>query len=235
MPASLADVFGAGAVRLAADGPALGLDLPTRFLLGLACLLLLTHGAGLVARRVGQPAILAELTVGLLLGPSLAGALWPQGHALLFGPEVLPLLDGLAQLGLVLLALQIGRLLAAPLPGGSLRGATVATVSAFSFFVPLAAGIVLGAGIGGQYAGALDSSAGRALFLGCALSITALPVLARLLQDEGLTETPVGRISLAAAAVGDAAAWCVLTVALVMAGAVSVLRLVPVAVGAVLV
>ncbi|MFI7011957.1 cation:proton antiporter [Streptomyces sp. NPDC050145] len=224
---------GAGPVRLAVDGAVAGLDPTTRFLLGLACLLLLAHGAGRLARRAGQPAILAELAVGVLLGPSLFGALAPDAQELLFGPEVRPALDGLAQLGLVLYALQVGRMLSGPGRAGSdgREGGTVIAVSVASFVVPMAVGAALAFALDDTFAGPRATPVAFSLFLGCALGITALPVLARLLQDEGLTDTPAGRISLAAAAIGDAAAWCVLTAALVGAGTASPARLLVAALG----
>ncbi|QGV78556.1 cation:proton antiporter [Streptomyces ficellus] len=199
-----------------------------RFLLALACLLLLTRAAGLLARRAGQPATVAELAAGLLLGPSLLGAVAPGVHRFLFGPDVLPALGALGELGLVLYAFGIGRHLAAP--AGPTRAApAVAAVSTVSVLLPLASGAVLSLALDGAHSGPRATPLASALFLGCALSVTALPVLARLLADEGLTDTPAGRISLASAAVGDAAAWGVLTTALFAAGALGTHQLVPAA------
>ncbi|RST16810.1 cation:proton antiporter [Streptomyces sp. WAC05374] len=193
-----------------------------RFLLALACLLLLTHAAGRLARRAGQPATVAELAAGVLLGPSLLGAVAPGAHRFLFGPGVLPALGALAELGLVLYAFGIGRRLSAPAGSGA---PAVAAVSTASFAVPMAAGAVLALALDGAHGGPRATPVSSALFVGCALSVTALPVLARLLQDEGLTDTPAGRVSLASAAVGDAAAWCVLTAALVASGSLDATRL----------
>ncbi|MFI9153579.1 cation:proton antiporter [Streptomyces sp. NPDC053367] len=194
------------------------MDLSGRFLLGLACLLLVTRAAGLIARRARQPAVLAELTAGILLGPSLFGLLAPDAHALLYGADVLPLLDGLGQLGLVLLALRIGRLLARGEGGGSGERGTVLAVGAAGFLLPFAAGVPLALTLCAPYAGEHATPVALALFLGGALGVTAVPVLARLLQDEGLTDSRAGRIALAAAAAGDAAVWVVLTAALAAAG-----------------
>ncbi|GGU54204.1 cation:proton antiporter [Streptomyces lavendofoliae] len=188
-----------------------------RFLLALACLLLLTRTAGRLARRAGQPPVIAELAAGLLLGPSLLGAVAPAAHRFLFGPDVLPALGALAELGLVLYAFGIGRHLAGPAAARAAAPAVTA-VSAASVLLPMAAGAVLALALDGAHAGPRATPAASALFLGCALSVTALPVLARILDDEGLTATPAGRTSLAAAAVGDAVAWCVLTAALIASG-----------------
>ncbi|MFJ5776464.1 cation:proton antiporter [Streptomyces sp. NPDC093094] len=206
------------------------MDLSGRFLLALACLLLLTRVAGLAARRIRQPAVLAELTAGIMLGPSLFGALVPDAHALLYGPQVMPLLDGLGQLGLVLLALRIGRLLARGEGDGGDRG-TMLAVGAAGFVLPFAAGMPLALTLCAPYAGQHATPLALALFLGGALGVTAVPVLARLLQDEGLTDTRVGRISLAAAAAGDAAVWVVLTAALAAAGRLGTGRILLVAAG----
>ncbi|MGA5165731.1 MULTISPECIES: cation:proton antiporter [Streptomyces] len=201
-----------------------------RFLLALACLLLLTRTAGLLARRAGQPPTVAELAAGLLLGPSLLGAVAPGVHRFLFGPEVLPALGALAELGLVLYAFGIGRHLAGP-AGPDRTAPAVTAVSAASVLLPAAAGAVLALALDGAHAGPRATPVASALFLGCALSITALPVLARILDDEGLTATPAGRVSLAAAAVGDAVAWCLLTAALFAAGSLGTRHLLPAAAG----
>ncbi|MEU1404011.1 cation:proton antiporter [Streptomyces sp. NPDC005728] len=212
----------------AATGP---LDPTAAFLLGLAGLLFLTYGAGRVARALGQPPVVAELAVGILAGPSLLGALAPGAHHLLFGPRTLPALDALAQLGVTLYALGMGRRLAGDggrSGGEGPGGGTVAAVGAVSFGVPMVVGALLALGPARRFAGAHSSPSGYALFLGCALSVTALPVLARLLESAGLTGARVGRLSLGAAAAGDAAAWCVLTAALAASsGAVRADRLLP--------
>lgn len=200
-----------------------------RFLPALACLLLLTHAAGRLARRAGQPATVAELAAGVLLGPSLLGAVAPGAHRFLFGPDVLPALGALAELGLVLYAFGIGRRLAAP--AGAVKAPAVAAVSTASVLLPMAAGAVFALALDGAHGGPRATPVASALFLGCALSITALPVLARLLADAGLTDTPAGRISLASAAVGDAAAWCVLTAALVASGSLDAPHLILAATG----
>ncbi|MDX2596270.1 MULTISPECIES: cation:proton antiporter domain-containing protein [Streptomyces] len=215
-----------------ASGP---LDPTAAFLLGLSALLFLTYGAGRAARAAGLPPVVAEMAVGLLAGPSLLGALAPGAHRLLFGPGTLPALDTLAQLGVTLYALGIGRRLgrAEETPDGArethgegVRGGTVVVLAAVSFGVPMVAGVLLALGPVGRFAGPRTGTTGFALFLGCALSVTALPVLARLLEAAGLTRTRVGRLSLGAAAAGDAAAWCTLTAALVVSGAVRSGRLV---------
>ncbi|MFD9098040.1 cation:proton antiporter [Streptomyces collinus] len=290
-----------------AAGAAGPLDPTAAFLLGLSALLFLTYGAGRAARAAGLPPVVAEMAVGLLAGPSLLGALAPGAHRLLFGPGTLPALDTLAQLGVTLYALGIGRLLGraeetpeeARAPRGpeargpeargegaradlatgegpradlargerprgawargvgprgawargeetrghaarghaargegdraegvretqvdGVRGGTVVVLAAVSFGLPLAVGVLLALGPVGRFAGPRTGTTGFALFLGCALSVTALPVLARLLETAGLTRTRVGRLSLGAAAAGDAAAWCTLTAALVASGAI---------------
>ncbi|MER6472907.1 cation:proton antiporter domain-containing protein, partial [Streptomyces collinus] len=111
-------------------------------------------------------------------------------------------------------------------------GGTVVVLAGVSFGVPMVAGALLALGPVGRFAGPRTGTTGFALFLGCALSVTALPVLARLLEATGLTRTRVGRLSLGAAAAGDAAAWCTLTAALVASGAVRSGRLLLVGCGA---
>lgn len=168
---------------------------------------------GRIARRAGQPPVVGEICAGLALGPSLLGHFAPAVTAWLFPAPALRLLDGLAQLGLVLFMFGVGQELAGQKPSGQeFRGAAARAVlvSQASMLVPFALGAVAATGLLG-FAGPRADPLSFALFLGCALSITALPVLARILADLDLTRTEPGRLSLFAAAVGDAGSWLVLT------------------------
>ncbi|MFC4955211.1 cation:proton antiporter [Streptomyces mauvecolor] len=212
------------------------LDPTARLLFALAALLLLCRAAGALARRIGQPPVLAELAIAVLLGPGLLGALLPQAHQALFGPGTRPVLDGFGQLGAILLALRTGRMLGVGGPHRDGRGSpadrahpphadpregrAVAVVGAVSFLLPLTAGVLCGLLLAPRLPHGRGPLA-LALFLGCALGVTAVPVLVRLLEETGLSGTPAGRIALGAAAVGDAAAWLVLAVALAVGGALT--------------
>lgn len=197
------------------------LDPTARLLFALAALLLLCRAAGAAARRIGQPPVLAELVVAVLLGPGLLGALLPGAHQALFGPGTRPVLDGFGQLGLTLLALRTGRTLGVRPPHeGPRESRAIAVVGAASFLLPLAVGGLCGLLLAPQLPHGTRPFA-LALFLGCALGVTAVPVLMRLLEETGLIGTAAGRIALGAAAIGDAAAWLVLAVALALGGALA--------------
>ena len=179
------------------------------FLLDLALIVICAHAAGAAARRIGQPPVVGEILSGILLGPAvlgsaLAGALFP-------GP-VRVALEPLATLGLVLFMFGVGyeldhRLVRSPAAVSVAAGATV---------LPLLLGVGLAGWLAGphQHAGSLAF----ALFIGIAMSVTAFPVLARILADRGLSGTRVGALALSGAAAGDVAAWSLLAVVLSMAG-----------------
>ncbi|WP_405013605.1 cation:proton antiporter [Kitasatospora sp. NBC_01539] len=200
----------------------LSLDTTTRLLVGLGLVLALSRGAGRVAGRLGQPPVLAEIAVGIALGPSLLGRLAPALHAQLFGPGTAAVFDGLAQIAVALYAFEIGSHLTET-PTGERRGRSPVLLALVSLTVPAAAGLALAPRLHGR-----EETAGPAaftVFLVCALGVTAVPVLARILQDRAMEHTPVGRLSLAAAALGDGACWCLFAVALWLSGGIDTVRL----------
>ncbi|MFE3764747.1 cation:proton antiporter [Streptomyces sp. NPDC059104] len=171
-------------------------------------------GAG--ARRVGQPAVVGEIAVGILLGPSLLGWVWPQGQRWLLPGDVLPYLGVLGDLGLVAFMFLVGLELDLGLLRG--QGRAVVLVSQAGVWVPWALGALLALGLYGSFA---PEGVGRAefvLFVAVALSVTAFPVLARILTEQGLHGTPVGALAMACAAVVDVVAWCLLAVVVAVAG-----------------
>lgn len=211
-----------------------GLDPTTRFLIGLAVLLVLSRAARGVALRVGQPPVLAEILTGVALGPTLLGRALPALHRALFGADTMPMLNGLAQLGLALYAFEIGHRLAAPAaPAGPGRrqdgaaGRSLRWLTAVSLLLPATAAVLITGLLGGRrLQGTHGGPVPLAVFLAAALGVTAVPVLARLLHDRGLEHTRVGRLSLASASLGDGVCWCLLAVALACAGLIGTLQLV---------
>ncbi|MFJ6794777.1 cation:proton antiporter [Streptomyces sp. NPDC091268] len=166
-------------------------------------------GAGLV-RRVGQPPVIGEIATGILLGPSLLGWLWPASQDWLFPSSVIPFTGLLGSIGLLAFMFLIGL----ELDLGALRGhsRTAFAVSGASIALPLALGAALAFGLYGRYA---PEGVGRlpfVLFVAVSVSVTAFPVLARILTDRGMYATATGALAMACAAVDDVAAWCLLAV-----------------------
>ncbi|NBR84155.1 MAG: cation:proton antiporter [Proteobacteria bacterium] len=173
---------------------------------------------GLAARRVGQPQVVGEMVAGVLLGPSLLGLLAPGVQRELFPPESLKVLFVTAQLGIGLYMFFVGIEFDTEVFRRQARSA--AAVSLAGMLVPFALGAALAPWL--QRTPGLFGDTVRpheaALFLGAAIAITAFPMLARIIYERGLTGTPLGTLSLAAGAMGDAVAWCVLAVVLASFG-----------------
>ncbi|HEX9521085.1 MAG TPA: cation:proton antiporter [Streptosporangiaceae bacterium] len=181
-------------------------------LVDLALIIVLARLLGAVARRMGQPPVLGEIVAGILLGPTIWGT---KITATLFPPTLIPPLTALADLGLVFFMFVVGYEVDLGLVRG--RGRVAASVAIGSIVAPLALGIGLGAWFVHRYHPHDPTS--FILFFGTAMSITAFPVLARILSDRGLHRTRVGGLALAAASVDDVLAWALLAVVIAVAGA----------------
>ncbi|HXV86342.1 MAG TPA: cation:proton antiporter [Gemmatimonadales bacterium] len=189
-------------------------------------LLLLSQVAGILfAARIvggavgliGQPRVIGEMLAGIMLGPSVLGALAPGVSQALFPPGSLGFISVLSQIGLVFFMFLIGLEIDLHFLRG--RGhATVATSQA-SIMVPFFLGAVLSLLLYPRLSDDSVSFTAFALFLGAAMSVTAFPVLARLLAERGLLKTKLGTVAIAAAAVNDVTAWCILAVVIVVARA----------------
>ncbi|RRS00526.1 cation:proton antiporter [Glycomyces terrestris] len=187
-------------------------------LLVLLLVVLACRAAHAVCRRLGQPPVLGEILVGILLGPSLFGALAPGTHASLFGPELLTAVDGLSQIGLVLFMFTVG--LEFPIARLRSTARVGLAVSGAGMVVPLALGFAFALWAGprlGLFPAGVDPAIG-ALFIGLLLSITAFPVMARMIADHGHVRTRFGSVSLTAGALDDAAAWVLLAAVLAAFG-----------------
>ncbi|WP_246143672.1 cation:proton antiporter domain-containing protein [Actinacidiphila oryziradicis] len=212
----------AGAVlvlRAHSGGPAPGAHAPSavatadpfpKLLIALPVILLVCRLCAGLFGRMSQPRVIGEIFAGVLLGPSLLGLLWPAGYEWLFPPYLAPTLNILAQVGLVLFMFLVGYELDVGLIRG--RGAAAVTVSQVSIALPFASGVILAIAMYRSLSLPGVSFATFALFLAVSMSVTAFPVLARLLVDRGLDRTPLGSLSLACAAMDDIAAWCLLAV-----------------------
>ncbi|MFT2018698.1 cation:proton antiporter [Streptomyces sp. 796.1] len=168
-----------------------------------------------LGKRLRQPPVVGEITVGLMLGPSVLGLLPGDIPGMLFPGEALPMLSIVAQVGLVLFMFLAGMELDVTLLRG--KGRAVSAMAGLSLAVPFALGAGAAALLYGRY-GTGDVSHGVfALYLGTAFSITAFPVLARIIRDGGLSRTRVGALAMACAALGDVLAWCLLAVVVAVA------------------
>ena len=163
---------------------------------------------GRLARRVGQPAVIAEVMAGILLGPSLFGRLSPGAFQELFPKASMPGLSLLSQFGLVFFMFLIGLELDPKLLRG--RGKSSFAISAAGIFVPFGLGALVALQIFDTQAQAGVPRISFVLFMGIAMSITAFPVLARILAERNLIRTKLGSIALACAAADDVTAWCLL-------------------------
>jgi Kef-type K+ transport system membrane component KefB len=167
--------------------------------------------------------VLGEIIGGLLLGPSALGLIAPEGRAWLFPSHILAALDTVAQLGLIVFLFLMGCDLRL---GAIERKRTVAATVLGGTGLPFLAGVGLAVAAGSALAGDAPPVT-HVLFIGLALSITALPVLARILVDLKIDRDDVGVIALTSAAVGDGLSWIVLAVIMAMAGAGDTSQLLP--------
>lgn len=162
---------------------------------------------GRLAERVGQPAVIGEIAAGIIAGPTVLGS---QLSGVIFPQDIRPYLSAFANVGVMIFMFVAGL----EIDRGSFAGGRrrVATVSLSAYAAPFVLGCVLALAVLPRHRGGDRLS--FALFLGCALAVTAFPVLARILHDRGLTGTRIGQLSLACAAIDDILAWCVLAVVL---------------------
>jgi len=197
----------------------------SRLLVQLVVIVVAARAFGMLAVRVGQPPVIGEIAAGVLLGPSLLGWLAPGASGFLFPAASLPTLQLLSQIGVLLFMFVVGLELN---PRYLREKAHVAVaVSHFSIVVPFVLGVALALALYSTYATPGVPFHAFALFCGVAMSITAFPVLARILADRGLTHTPLGATAITCAAVGDVAAWSILAfvVAVTTAGNAAVMLL----------
>jgi Kef-type K+ transport system membrane component KefB len=189
-------------------------DLSVLFFLQLAIILGACRVVGLVFKRLGQSQVVSEMITGVLLGPSLLGWLSPEISGYLFPAESKPILFAVCQLGLVLYMFLIGVEFDVDLIKSRIRSA--ASVSIAGILAPFALGAVIAFYLAGDVNlfSEKTTQTQAMLFMGAAMSITAFPMLARIIFEQGLSKTSIGTLALASGAIDDAAAWCVLAVVL---------------------
>ncbi len=180
----------------------------TRLLAQAIVIIAVSRLIGLLVRRINQPFVIAEVVAGILLGPSLLGWIAPEVSAALFPASSLGAMQMIAQIGVVLFMFLVGLELDPRLLAG--RGHTSVAISHTSIVVPFALGAGLAFYLHPRFSDPSVPMSAFALFMGAAMSITAFPVLARILTERNLLRTRVGAVTIACAAVDDVTAWCIL-------------------------
>lgn len=190
-------------------------------LLQIATIVVFSRLLGFLFTKIGQPLVIGEIIAGIVLGPSLLGLFWPGISNFLFQPDSLPNLQFLSQFGLILFMFIVGLELDVQLLKNKAHTAVV--VSHASIIFPFFGGVSLAYFLYTTFAPPHISFLAFGLFMGIAMSITAFPVLARIIHERGLAQSPSGTLALTCAAADDVTAWCILAavIAVVQAGTVS--------------
>jgi Kef-type K+ transport system membrane component KefB len=187
-----------------------------RLFLAIAAIVGLCKLAGVLVRKIGQPPVIGEIAAGIVLGPSVFGAVWADGRDWLIPDQVLPEINVLAQLGVVLFVFLTGLELDISRLKG--RGPLALVISHVSIAAPFLLGVLLAVAAFDQFAPDGVGFMPFALFLGVSMSITALPVLARILVDLGMYRSRIGTLVMTCALAGDVTAWILLALVVAVVG-----------------
>jgi Kef-type K+ transport system membrane component KefB len=177
-------------------------------LLALVLILLLGRWLGKLFVHFGQPRVIGEIVAGIALGPSLLGQIWPAATSFILPADVAPYLKIIAEIGVILYMFLVGL----ELNAGLLRSRAHATIaiSHTSILAPFLLGSILALWLYPTLSDGSVPFTSFALFMGVAMSITAFPVLARILTDRRMENTELGVVALSCAAIDDVTAWCLL-------------------------
>ena len=171
---------------------------------------------GLLLRYFGQPAVIGEMAAGIVLGPIVFGAVAPELHAEIFAQASRGPLEGLSQLGLVLFMFIVGAELRLP-TGVRSQIISASWIGVLSVLIPMGLGLAIAFPLYPVISIPGVPFWPFALFMAAAMSITAFPVMARILKDRGMTQTTVGRLAMTSAAVADLLAWILVALVVVLA------------------
>jgi len=183
-------------------------------LIQLGAILLVARFVGLLFKRINQPQVVGEMVAGILLGPSFLGWLSPKTMATLFPLESLGYLNAFGQLGLLVFMFLVGLRLDVKLL--KTLGHTAVLTSHVSIVFPFFLGTLLALYLYPRLSDESVTFVGFALFMGAAMSVTAFPVLARILTERGMLGSRLGTVAIACAAVDDVTAWIILAFIVVL-------------------
>ena len=189
-----------------------------KLLLQIITIIIFARIFGFICKKIGQPSVIGEIIAGIVLGPSVLGLISPGLSGNLFPPESLITLNFLSQIGLILFMFIVGMDVDLKVLGKKAPEAFV--VSHASIIIPFALGMMLAYFIFKDFTEQNVKFLPFSLFIGISMSITAFPVLARILQERGLMKTKIGALAITCAAVDDITAWCILAalIAIVKSG-----------------
>jgi len=186
----------------------------SRLLLQIIIIIIAARVVGNLFLKIGQPAVVGEIIAGILLGPSVLGFLSPATLGFLFPLSSLDALKLLSQIGVIIFMFIVGMEMNARYLRERAEAAVI--ISHASIIVPFFLGVALALLIYPSLSGSGISFNAFAPFMGIAMSITAFPVLARILDEHGISNSYLGSIAIACAAVDDATAWCLLAMVVAM-------------------
>lgn len=189
----------------------------TTLLIQIIAVLLMVRLFGYLFSLIRQPSVIGEIVAGIVLGPSVLGFFFPDAFQFLFPVESLTNLELLSQVGLILFMFVIGMELDFSVLKNKINETLV--ISHAGILVPFFLGILASFWIYETYAAAQTPFMPFALFIGISMSITAFPVLARIIQERNMTKTPLGTLAIASAANDDVTAWCLLAVVIAISKA----------------
>lgn len=184
-------------------------------LLQIISILIVSRIFGYLFAKMGQPTVIGEILAGIVLGPSLLGYFYPQAFHFLFAAKSLGNLNILSQVGLILFMFTIGMEL--NISELKVKMGKIYVISHASIIIPYFLGMLLAYFVYLEFAAAHTTFLPFALFIGISMSITAFPVLARIVQEKGLSKTHLGTVSIASAAIDDVTAWCILAAVIAIA------------------
>lgn len=189
-------------------------------ILQIIIIIIVSRILGMLFGKIGQPTVIGEIIAGILLGPSLLGLFFPETFNFIFPDFSMKNLEILSQVGLVLFMFIIGMELDVKILKIRVKSALIISHTSilFAFFL----GVCLAYILYEKYSPANTSFTSFALFIGIAMSIAAFPVLARIMQERGMTKTHFGKMMITIAAIDDLTAWCILAViiAVIQAGSI---------------